>query len=40
MIDKFEQWGVEAVEIGTGGYNNSAHCPVREPLDDAGKAGA
>jgi sugar phosphate isomerase/epimerase len=40
MIDKFEQWGVEAVEIGTGGYPNSAHCPVRELLDDAGKARA
>ena len=32
--------GVEAVEIGTGGYPNSAHCPVKELLEDAGKARA
>src|SRR4249919_3623010 len=34
MIDKFAAWGVEAVEIGTGGYPNSAHCPVKDLLDD------
>jgi len=40
MIDKFAGWGVEAVEIGTGGYPNSAHCPVKELLEDEGKARA
>ena len=33
MIDKFAAWGVEAVEIGTGGYPNSTHCPVKDLLD-------
>jgi Xylose isomerase-like TIM barrel len=40
MIDKFAGWGVEAVEIGTGGYPNSVHCPVKELLEDSGKAAA
>lgn len=40
MIDKFAGWGVEAVEIGTGGYPNSTHCPVKDLLEDAGKARA
>lgn len=40
MIDKFAGWGVEAVEIGTGGYPNSAHCPVKDLLEDEGKARA
>jgi sugar phosphate isomerase/epimerase len=40
MIDKFAGWGVEAVEIGTGGYPNSAHCPVKDLLDDPAKARA
>ena len=40
MIDKFAGWGVEAVEIGTGGYPNSTHCPVRDLLDDPAKARA
>ncbi|MBZ5649127.1 MAG: sugar phosphate isomerase/epimerase [Acidobacteriia bacterium] len=40
MIDKFAAWGVEAVEIGTGGYPNSTHCPVKDLLDDAAKAKA
>jgi sugar phosphate isomerase/epimerase len=31
---------VEAVEIGTGGYPNSTHCPVKELLDDPAKAAA
>ena len=37
MIDKFAAWGVEAVEIGTGGYPNSTHCPVKDLLDDPAK---
>jgi sugar phosphate isomerase/epimerase len=40
MIDKFAGLGVEAVEIGTGGYPNSVHCPVKELLEDSGKAAA
>src|SRR5580700_9850668 len=40
MIDKFAGWGVEAVEIGTGGYPNSAHCPVKDLLDDPAHARA
>ena len=40
MIDKFAGWGVEAVEIGTGGYPNSTHCPVKDLLDDPAKANA
>jgi sugar phosphate isomerase/epimerase len=40
MIEKFAGWGVEAVEIGTGGYPNSAHCPVKELLEDESKARA
>jgi sugar phosphate isomerase/epimerase len=40
FIEKCASIGVEAVEIGTGGYPNSAHCPVKELLEDAGKARA
>jgi len=40
MIDKFSGWGVEAVEIGAGGYPNSTHCPVKELLEDESKARA
>ncbi|HXP16973.1 MAG TPA: sugar phosphate isomerase/epimerase, partial [Terriglobales bacterium] len=40
MIDKFAGWGVEAVEIGTGGYPDSAHCPVKDLLEDENKARA
>jgi sugar phosphate isomerase/epimerase len=40
MIDKFAAWGVEAVEIGTGGYPGSHHCPVQELLDDPAKLRA
>ena len=40
MLDKFSAWGVEAVEIGTGGYPGSVHCPVQELLNDPAKLGA
>jgi sugar phosphate isomerase/epimerase len=40
MIDKFAAWGVEAVEIGTGGYPNNKHCPAQELLDDPAKMRA
>jgi len=40
MLDKYSAWGVEAAEIGTGGYPNSVHCPVQELLDDPAKLQA
>jgi sugar phosphate isomerase/epimerase len=40
MIDKISSMGIEAVEIGTGGYPGTAHCPVQEMLDDSGKLRA
>ena len=40
MLDKVSSLGLEAMEIGTGGYPNSHHCPVDELLSDAGKAKA
>jgi len=40
MLDKISALGIEAVEIGTGGYPNSYHCPVKELLDDPAKARA
>ncbi len=40
MIDKISSMGIEAVEIGTGGYPGSVHCPVQELLDDPAKLRA
>lgn len=40
MLEKFSAWGVEAVEIGTGGYPGSKHCPVDEMLADDSKLKA
>ncbi|HZR55821.1 MAG TPA: sugar phosphate isomerase/epimerase [Terriglobales bacterium] len=40
MIDKISAMGIEAVEIGTGGYPGTAHCPVQELLDDPAKLRA
>lgn len=40
MIDKVSALGLEAVEIGTGGYPGSTHCPVDELLGDTAKAKA
>jgi sugar phosphate isomerase/epimerase len=40
MIDKISALGLEAVEIGTGGYPGSTHCPVDELLADPAKAKA
>ncbi len=40
MIDKISGLGLEAVEIGTGGYPGSNHCPVDEFLADPAKAKA
>lgn len=40
MLDKVSALGLEAMEIGTGGYPGANHCPVDELLADAGKAKA
>jgi sugar phosphate isomerase/epimerase len=40
MIDKVSSLGLEAVEIGTGGYPGSNHCPIDELLEDPAKAKA
>jgi sugar phosphate isomerase/epimerase len=40
MIEKLSDWGVEAVEIGTGGYPGNKHCPVEELLQDRAKLSA
>jgi len=40
VLEKFSAWGVEAVEIGTGGYPGNRHCPTQELLDDPAKLKA
>lgn len=40
MLEKVSALGLEAMEIGTGGYPNSLHCPVDDLLADAAKAKA
>jgi sugar phosphate isomerase/epimerase len=40
MLDTISALGLEAVEIGTGGYPNNNHCPVDELLADPAKAKA
>ncbi len=40
MLDKVSALGLEAMEIGTGGYPNSWQCPVDELLADPAKAKA
>src|SRR5712691_5399671 len=40
MIDKISGWGLEAVEIGTGGYPGDKHCPVQELLSSPAKLQA
>jgi sugar phosphate isomerase/epimerase len=40
MIERLSDWGVEAVEIGTGGYPGNKHCPVEELLQDRAKLSA
>ena len=40
MLDKVSALGLEAMEIGTGGYPGQPHCPVEELLGDAGKLSA
>jgi sugar phosphate isomerase/epimerase len=40
MIEKISALGLEAVEIGTGGYPGTSHCPVEELVADPSKARA
>ncbi len=40
LVDKYASMGVEAAEIGTGGYPNNKHCPMPELLDDPAKLRA
>jgi sugar phosphate isomerase/epimerase len=40
MLDKISALGIEAVEIGTGGYSGTKHCPVAGLLADPAKARA
>src|SRR5246127_1123967 len=40
MLDKVSALGLEAMEIGTGGYPGNNHCPVPELLADPAKAKA
>jgi sugar phosphate isomerase/epimerase len=38
MLDQFSKLGIEAVEIGAGGYTGTPQCPVPELLADPAKA--
>src|SRR5882762_9692475 len=38
MLDRVSALGLEAMEIGTGGYPGTGHCPIDELLADPGKA--
>jgi sugar phosphate isomerase/epimerase len=38
MLDKVTALGLEAMEIGTGGYPGSSHCPLDEIYNDSAKA--
>ncbi len=40
MLDRVSALGLEAMEIGTGGYPESHHCPVAELVADPAKARA
>src|SRR5438270_4267778 len=40
MLDKVAGYGLEAMEIGTGGYPGNHHCPVEELLADPAKLRA
>jgi sugar phosphate isomerase/epimerase len=40
MLDKVSALGLEAMEIGTGGYPGSHHCPLEELVADPAKAKA
>src|SRR5260370_18344772 len=37
MLDKVTALGLEAMEIGTGGYPNNHHCPLHDLVNDPAK---
>src|SRR6202158_5078481 len=37
LVEKYASLGVEAAEIGTGGYPNNKHCPINDLLEDQAK---
>jgi sugar phosphate isomerase/epimerase len=40
LVEKYASLGVEAAEIGTGGYPNNKHCPANDLLEDPAKLKA
>ena len=40
FLDKISAMGLEAVEMGTGGYPNNKHCPMQDLLNDDAKLKA
>jgi len=40
LVEKYQQMGVEAAEIGTGGYPDNKHCPLDDLLADPAKLKA
>src|SRR5205807_9221453 len=40
LVEKYQQMGVEAAEIGTGGYPNNKHCALDDLLADPAKLRA
>ena len=40
MLDKVSALGLEAMEIGTGGYPDNKHCPLDDLIADKAKAKA
>jgi sugar phosphate isomerase/epimerase len=40
LVEKYSSLGVEAAEIGTGGYPNNKHCPIDDLLADPAKLNA
>src|SRR5262249_53144065 len=40
MLEKVSALGLEAMEIGTGGYPNNKHCPLDDLIADKSKAKA
>jgi len=40
LVEKYSSLGVEAAEIGTGGYPNNKHCPIDDLLADPAKLKA
>src|SRR3954470_5719385 len=40
LVEKYASMGVEAAEIGTGGYPDNKHCPMPELIADSAKLKA